>query len=218
MSQNTSHAVMQQRHEAKDSLDDFPTPPWATRALIEYILSSKLCKEKSVYEPACGRGYMYKVLREYFKAIVGSDIYCYDFIGHPKEFGATTLSKSIDYLNTGSANTDWIITNPPFNKAKEFARKAIPEAKEGVALLVRSAFLEGKDRFESLFRPYPPSIVAQFVERVPMVRGRVDPNVSTATSYCWVIWAPKVFGNDQIPRLFWIPPCRKELTRDGDYD
>jgi hypothetical protein len=33
--QNTSHAVMAQRSEAKDSLDDFPTPPWATRALIE---------------------------------------------------------------------------------------------------------------------------------------------------------------------------------------
>lgn len=31
MSQNTSHAVMQQRHEAHDSLDDFPTPPWAGR-------------------------------------------------------------------------------------------------------------------------------------------------------------------------------------------
>lgn len=36
--QNTSHAVMAQRIEAKDSPDDFPTPPWATRALCEYIL------------------------------------------------------------------------------------------------------------------------------------------------------------------------------------
>ena len=28
MVQNISHAVMAQRHETKDSLDDFPTPPW----------------------------------------------------------------------------------------------------------------------------------------------------------------------------------------------
>lgn len=35
MTQNTSHAVMAQRVEAHDSLDDFPTPPWATRALLE---------------------------------------------------------------------------------------------------------------------------------------------------------------------------------------
>ena len=33
--QNTSHAVMAKRFEENDSLDDFPTPPWATRALFE---------------------------------------------------------------------------------------------------------------------------------------------------------------------------------------
>ena len=36
--QNTSHAVMAQRAELKNSLDDFPTPPWATRALIEHVV------------------------------------------------------------------------------------------------------------------------------------------------------------------------------------
>lgn len=36
--QNTSHAVMAQRYEAADSPDDFPTPPWATRALIEHVI------------------------------------------------------------------------------------------------------------------------------------------------------------------------------------
>jgi site-specific DNA-cytosine methylase len=34
---NTSPAVMQQRHEPHNSLDDFPTPPWATRALCERL-------------------------------------------------------------------------------------------------------------------------------------------------------------------------------------
>ena len=41
MVQNTSHAVMAQRIEAADSPDDFPTPPWATRALIEHVLEDK---------------------------------------------------------------------------------------------------------------------------------------------------------------------------------
>ena len=36
--QNKTHAVMSQRHEDQDSLDYFPTPPWATRALFEHIL------------------------------------------------------------------------------------------------------------------------------------------------------------------------------------
>ena len=34
MAQNTSTAVMARRAEAPDSLDFFPTPPWATRALF----------------------------------------------------------------------------------------------------------------------------------------------------------------------------------------
>ena len=35
--QNRSNAVMATRIEGKESLDDFPTPPWATRALIEHV-------------------------------------------------------------------------------------------------------------------------------------------------------------------------------------
>jgi hypothetical protein len=30
-----------QRAELKNSLDDFPTPPWATRALIEHVVVGK---------------------------------------------------------------------------------------------------------------------------------------------------------------------------------
>ena len=64
--QNTSHAVMAQRFEAKDSLDDFPTPPWATRALLEHVIPDKDLAGRSVWEPACGAGHMAKVLKEYF--------------------------------------------------------------------------------------------------------------------------------------------------------
>jgi hypothetical protein len=34
-----------------------------------------------------------------------------------------------------------------------------------------------------LFRDPPPSIIAQFVERMPIVKGRSDRDASTATSY-----------------------------------
>ena len=68
MKQNTSHAVMSQRMEAKDSADDFPTPPWATRALIEHAISepAKL-KHLTCWEPACGEGHMAKVLADHFE-------------------------------------------------------------------------------------------------------------------------------------------------------
>ena len=66
--QNTSHAVMAQRAEAKDSLDDFPTPPWASRALMEHVLPEKRgLRRQTSLEPACGIGHMAKVLAEYFR-------------------------------------------------------------------------------------------------------------------------------------------------------
>jgi hypothetical protein len=65
--QNTSHAVMAQRVEPKDSADDFPTPPWATRALLEHVLRNPgELATMTCLEPACGAGHMAKVLKEYF--------------------------------------------------------------------------------------------------------------------------------------------------------
>jgi hypothetical protein len=49
-----------------------------------------------------------------------------------------------------------------------------------------------------------------------MVKGRYDPKASTATSYCWLVWAK---GDAREPTEFvWIPPCRRALERAGDAD
>ena len=60
MAQNTSTAVMQQRAEPNDSLDFFPTPPWAVRALCKHVLPRLIGHGQSlrrVLEPACGQGH-----------------------------------------------------------------------------------------------------------------------------------------------------------------
>jgi len=65
---------MQQRHEAVDSLDDFCTPPWATRALFNYVVPMiGGVPAGRAWEPACNRGHMVKVLREYYHEVVASD-------------------------------------------------------------------------------------------------------------------------------------------------
>lgn len=208
MAQNTSHAVMAQRHEPMDSLDDFPTPPWATRALCEDVLwkSSKV-PSRSVWEPACGRGYMSRTLQEYFTEVIATDIA--DYNGN----------KVYDFLSGGAAYSkpDWIITNPPFKHAEEFAIKGQALARIGCAMLVRTSFLEGIGRHDRLFSKFRPTTIAQFAERVPMVKGRIDPKASTATSYCWVLWE-NIRGRIGITDFVWIPPCRKELERPEDYE
>ena len=75
-----SHAVTAQRIEPKDSQDDFPTPPWATRALIEHILTDKRpLSVMSCLEPACGAGHMAKVLKEYFGEVRCADAFHYGY-------------------------------------------------------------------------------------------------------------------------------------------
>lgn len=202
--QNKSHAVMSQRFEPADSPDDFPTPPWATRALIEHVLGPDKVKGLNCLEPACGRGYMAKPLGEYFEQVDAADAYDYgfapirDFLTFPYE----TMSH------------DWVITNPPFRLAEDFVLRSLTVARKGVAILARTVFLESVGRYNSIFREQPPTIFAQFCERVPMIKGRVDPKASTATGYAWFVWEKDC--SDQ--RLAWVPPCRRSLEKPADYE
>lgn len=203
--QNTSHAVMAQRTEPKDSPDDFPTPPWATRGLIEYIVEDKASLAgMTCLEPACGAGHMSKVLKEYFGEVRSADAYRYgygdvrDFLTYPYETNAV----------------DWVITNPPFRLAEEFVIRALRVARLGVAILARTVFLESVGRYNGIFRDQPPTKFAQFVERVPMVKGRLDGKATTATGYAWLVWEKEFTGHS---KLMWVPPCRKMLERASDY-
>lgn len=203
--QNTSHAVMAQRVEPTDSPDDFPTPPWATRALLEHVISPlENLAAQSCLEPACGAGHMAGVLKKYFGEVQYSDARSYgygpirDYLTYPYETNAV----------------DWVITNPPFRLAEDFILRSLTVARRGVAVLVRTVFLESSGRYQRLFEQTPPAIFAQFVERVPMVRGRLDRTATTATGYAWLLWEK---GNVDPPRLVWIPPCRKALERASDY-
>lgn len=202
MSANRSSAVMQQRSEPHDSLDDFPTPPWAVRALCELIGKPDSLNTMTCREPAANRGYMARTLAEYFARVEGSDIFDYG-AGYPCR----------DYLfGPAPKRTDWTITNPPFRLAEQFIFRAF-DCSPNVAVIVRSAFLEGIGRYYNLFSFAPPTRVMQFTERVVMHKGKLSAKGSTATAYCWLIW------NAGAPRrpMEWIAPCRKRLEKDSDY-
>ncbi len=211
--QNTSHAVMAQRAEAGDSLDDFPTPPWATRALCEWLPVETMVNA-SVREPCAGRGHMVRALGEYFGAdlVEGSDIF---------DYGAGFAVH--DYL-AGPLPTpvDWTITNPPFRLAEHFVARALETSRRGVAIFERTSFLESIGRWQRLYSVLPPSAVLQFAERVPIHKGRLVQKGSTATAYCWLVWIrerPRLSAPLREPTILdWIPPCRKQLEQAGDYN
>jgi hypothetical protein len=192
--QNTSAAVMAKREAKRDDPDLFPTPPWATRALCAFLSARQDIGTMVAYDPAAGLGHMTEVLREFFADVRGSDIF---------DYGKGW--KIVDYTsNAEGFDADWIITNPPFARLTDFVTRALTEARRGVAMLVRTAALEGGDRFRRIYDCQPPTHVLQFSERVAMVRGRYDPEATTATAYCWMVWDLTLPRRGTI--LAWFPP------------
>jgi hypothetical protein len=222
--QNISSAVMAQRREPPDSLDDFPTPPWATRACVRHVLGAGLgihadaLRRARVSEPACNRGRMADPLKETFGTVQMSDVYDYGVGAEERDF----LMRSRWY------DVEWVVTNPPFNAAADFVERALEVAGTGVAIFARTAFSEGAARWRRLWRDRPPTVIGFHAERVILTKGRVrDPGLrywdagaakwrrpSTATAYAWFVWVKGAAARAPV----WIPPCRVEMERPGDYD
>lgn len=186
------------RREPPDSLDFFPTPPWATRALLEHLAPDYRLQEQECWEPCAGEGHMVRPLQEAFGTVHASDVFDYGR-GFPV----------VDFLDglAQEHNPDWIITNPPFNAAIPIVRKAIELAEVGVAIFVGASFLAGLTRYSELIGPHEPSEVLHFAERVPLHRGEWKPEGDTATLYVWIIW-----------RKGWPYACRATFLPPGQRD
>jgi hypothetical protein len=143
-------------------------------------------------------------LAPYFREVIASDVF---------DYGFGQMSDFLEASHT-PGSFDWVITNPPFRLGEDFIHRAMTIARFGIAMLARTVFIESVGRHERIFKNNPPSRFAQFTERVPMVKGRVDKKASTATGYAWLVWEKDRLGKSE---LAWIPACRKSLERADDY-
>lgn len=209
---NTSHAVRAQRHEAPDSLDFFPTPPWAVRAFCDFMDIDPM-QGLIAWDPCCGQGHMAEPLQEFFDIVHASDIHDYGY-GKVGDF----LGDGMLEAWTPPGEIDWILFNPPFNKSAEFverARERFPKA--AVSMLIRTNWLESIDRYERFFRSPEtrPHVICVSPERIPMHKGRYDPKGSSATSYSWFTWFEGTAPASTSTR--WIPSGgRKKYFREAD--
>lgn len=172
-----------------DGPDFFPTPAWATRALID---NERFDGE--IWECACGDGAMAEVLRGAGHDVFASDLY-------PRGHGET----GIDFLNTDRA-TDNIVTNPPYNCAEAFVAQGLRLARRKFALLLRLAFLEGANRANTIFLERPPARVWVFSERITFYMKGAEQAGSGTTAYAWFVWDKAATGATE---LRWLPPGYK---------
>lgn len=216
MKPNAHRAVMASRQPtAADDPDFFPTPLWGARAGGELVKRLDP-RARSIAEPACGAGHMAHGFADYFAAVHASDAYAYDG------------NRIFDYLGSEPlwCDPDWIGTNPPFAHVAAFIRRAWREARRGVAILGRAALLETVGRHSLLYRDCPLTVFAPFSERLPMAKGRWDPDLSSAAFYAWFLFLkpelrPARFmariGGELFPATVPIPPgTEARLTRPDD--
>ncbi len=173
-----------------DGPDFFPTPAWATHALID---NEDFCGD--IWEPACGDGAMSEVLETTGNKIVSSDLYDrgYGEGGH-------------DFLNSWR-NAKNIVTNPPYNAAEGFVREGLDRAERKFALLLRLAFLEGANRQRTIFTDAPPSRVWVFSERITFYPAGAVKKGTGTTAYAWFVWDQDASGTE----LKWLKPGYKKL-------
>jgi hypothetical protein len=169
--------------------DFFPTPAWATHALIE-----NEAFKGDIWESACGNGAMSEVLESTGSRVISSDLY-------DRGYGEADH----DFLESWRRAPN-IVTNPPFNAAEGFVRSGLERAGKKFALLLRLAFLEGANRQRTIFTDAPPARVWVFSERITFYpAGAVQKGTGT-TAYAWFVWDKDAPGGTE---LKWFEPGYK---------
>jgi hypothetical protein len=164
-----------------DGPDFYPTPRWATIALMD---NERF--DGDVWECACGDGAMSEVIADAGNQVISSDLYDRGFgeIGH-------------DFMATDRRQPN-IITNPPFNSAEGFVARGLHAADQKFALLLRLAFLEGAHRANTIFHKAPPSRVWVFSERITFYMKGAQVAGSGTTAYAWFVWDKDHSGRTEL--------------------
>jgi len=181
---NTGRAPLADRQH-----DLYETPAVAVRALLEAETLPRC-----IWEPACGRGAIARLL-----VAAGHRVYASDLI----DYGYGTPGINFLTAREAPSGAEAIVTNPPYKDADEFVRRAIALAPL-VVMLLRLSYLEATCRTDilecsGLMR------VHVFRNRLPMMhrdgwRGRK--NVS-AMAFAWFIWKRGYPGRPTINRISW---------------
>lgn len=151
--------------------DFYSTPKEVTLCLLNFL---QLEKTTIIGEPACGEGHISRVIESLGLCVMSSDI---------RHTGYGT--GGIDYLNT-KMKFDAIITNPPFNIAEQFIRKAIGEAPV-VAMLLKAHYWHAAKRY-NLFKQREPAYVLPLTWRPNWIDSKKSS--SPTMDFQWTVWMP----------------------------
>ncbi len=202
-----------QRKADSSEGDYYPTPPWALLALLAVEGF-----QGTVWEPACGEGYLSLTLRSRGMKVHSSDLF-------DRGYGTAGVDFTSygQYAARGEKLVDNLITNPPYleDLPAQFMKIGHSITRNKVALLMRLAVLEGQDRYHDVYTKIPPSRVWIFSRRLTMIKNRVihpgdkvpegEKKKAGTVAYAWFIWD---HNSPDTKRFDFIPPavCNKVMS------
>lgn len=189
--------------------DDFyATPAWCTRALLKRLDVEHPRNDRAkVLDPCCGDGAVLKVIREQWRQATLDGI---EINAERARSTGSYYALEGDFLGKEGAAIradveayDWIITNPPYSKALEFAEACLATpVRQGVALLLPINWL-GSVRRHAFLRKNTPALWV-LSKRPSFVNGS-----TAASEYAWFVWSK------HIPPTVEILPLEVSVAKDG---
>ena len=174
----------------REKNDYYATDPIAIDELLK-----KETLNHNIWECACGGLHLANRLKE-----LGYNVRTSDLVKRVNDDNIEVL----DFLSYQGKYEGDIVTNPPYILAKEFVLKALDIVSEGnkVVMFLKLLFLESQNRYEELFKLYPPKKIYVFSKRVRcQINGDFSKKDSSAICYAWYVWEK---GYKGLPTIDWI--------------
>ena len=182
--------------EEREENDYYATNPLAINALFRHEDFSN-----NIWECACGGGSLSARMERYGKTVKSTDLI-------DRGYG----TGGVDFLKQTDPFPGDIITNPPYKFTTEFILKAYELTQNKVAMFLKLSALEGKERYQKIYKSIPPSDVYVFVDRLGCYKNGkfVDDAdiVRGAVCFAWFVW--KKNGGGTLPTIHWLPPSDLE--------
>lgn len=180
----TAFAMGSQIHPSRAAYEFYPTPPEATRALL-----AAETFPGSIWEPACGTGWIAKELEAAGHPVVATDLVDYGYGQAGRDFLGETTSRATH-----------IVTNPPYGRGlgDAFCRHALALTKQTggkVAMLLPIHSLCHPIR-HPFFEQHPPAVIYALDDCHCWPYG--NPALATRSlkqqRYCWIVWNHRSTG------------------------
>ena len=169
-------------------LERQPDDYYATDPIAIDLLLKQEQFNSHVWECACGGGHLSKKLEE-----KGYEVYSTDLVD--RGYGVS----GVNFLECIEPFDGDIITNPPYKHLNEWIIKGLSLTNRKLALLCRIQTLEGVQRYNRVFKNYPPSRIYVFVKRLHICRNADFSLARGAVCYAWFVW-DKLYDGEPVVR------------------